>query len=215
MAERQLAMLAGGGHARVLLDALERSGKRVSAIIDPAIATGQHVFGVPVAGDDSWLDTVSSFDYALVNGAGALPHSILRRRLYECGKQRGFSFVRVVHPAAIIGGHVELREGAQIMAGAILQCSIRVCANVVINTGARLDHDCEIAEHAFVGPGVILCGNVRVGPQAFIGAGAVVLPGIVIGAGSVIGAGAVVTRDVGEGELVMGNPAVLKTDEQA
>jgi len=213
MAEQQIAMLAGGGHARVLLDALERSGTRVSAILDPAIAAGQQVCGVPVLGDDSWLDAVSAADYMLVNGAGALPRSTLRQRLFERGKQIGFPFITVVHPATTIGHQVELMEGVQIMAGAILQCGTRLHANVVINTGVRVDHDCEIGEHVFVGPGAILCGNVRVGPQAFIGAGAVVLPGTEIGVGAVIGAGAIVTKNVRDGVLVIGNPAAEKLDE--
>ena len=213
MAKKELAMLAGGGHACVLLDALERSGVRVNAIVDPAIAIGQRVFGVPVVGDDSWLDVVSVEDYMLVNGAGALPRSTLRQRLFERGKQNGFVFIKVVHPATTIGHDVELMEGAQIMAGAILQFGSRVHTNAVINTGARIDHGCEIGEHVFIGPGAILCGNVRAGPRAFIGAGAVVLPGIEIGTAAVIGSGAIVTKNVRAGTLVIGNPAIEKKEK--
>lgn len=208
MTKRQLVMLAGGGHARVVLDAVERSGRKVCAILDPSIAKGQQVFGVPVVGDDSWLDGVSAADYLLINGAGALPRKTTRQRLYERAKQRGFTFATVTHPSAILGRQVELLEGTQIMAGTTVQCGSRVGINSVINTGAQLDHDCQIGEHAFIGPGVVLCGNVCVGSQAFVGAGAVVLPGVAIGECSIIGAGAVVTRNVPEGTLVVGNPAV-------
>jgi maltose O-acetyltransferase len=48
---------------------------------------------------------------------------------------------------------------------------------------------------------------VRIGNDAWIGGGAIILPGITIGDGAVIGAGSVVTRDVAEGQTVMGNPA--------
>lgn len=214
MSKRQLAMLAGGGHARVVLDALLCAGAQVAGIMDPAYAVGHKIFGVSVVGNDDWLETVTPDDYRLVNGAGAVPRSQLRQRLFDSGKQRGFAFATVVHPSAIIGREAEVLEGAQIMAGAIVQCCVRVGENAVINTGASIDHDCSIAAHAFVGPGAILCGDVRIAQQVFIGAGAVVLPGIAIGAGAVIGAGAIVTRNVPEGALMIGNPAVQKKGDR-
>ena len=48
---------------------------------------------------------------------------------------------------------------------------------------------------------------VWIGNDAWIGGGAIILPGVTIGDGAVIGAGSVVTRDVAEGQTVMGNPA--------
>lgn len=210
MAERRLAMLAGGGHARVLIDALECSGAHVSVILDPAIGVGQRVFGVPVVGDEGWLSSVSVTDFVLVNGVGSQPRSRLRKNIFERAVQSGFSFATVIHPSTIISRQVELLQGAQVMAGAIVQCSTRIGVNTIINTGARVDHDCEIADHSFVGPGAIICGGVRVGMHSYIGAGAVILPGIVIGTDAVVGAGAIVTRDVDAGTLVIGNPAIQK-----
>src|SRR5207237_10912136 len=48
---------------------------------------------------------------------------------------------------------------------------------------------------------------VRIGSDVWIGGGAIILPGVTIGDGAVIGAGSVVTRNVGEGQMVTGNPA--------
>ncbi|WP_158306972.1 acetyltransferase [Solidesulfovibrio fructosivorans] len=207
MPESKLVMLAGGGHARVLIDAVERTGACVSAILDPGIAVGQKILGVSVVGDESWLSTISPLEFTLVNGIGAQPRSTARQSVYDRCRECGFSFATVLHPAAVISVHVELCEGAQLMAGAIVQCSARVGVNTILNTGSRIDHDCEIADHAFVGPGAILCGNVHIGRKAFVGAGAVVLQGRRIGADAVVAAGAVVTKDVPDGSLVKGNPA--------
>jgi len=51
--------------------------------------------------------------------------------------------------------------------------------------------------------------DVRIGNNVFIGLGAIILPGISIGSGSIVGAGAVVTKDVGDLQIVAGNPARL------
>jgi maltose O-acetyltransferase len=48
---------------------------------------------------------------------------------------------------------------------------------------------------------------VRIGRDVWIGGGAILLPGVTVGDNAVIGAGSVVTRDVGEGDTVVGNPA--------
>jgi UDP-perosamine 4-acetyltransferase len=207
MAKSKLAILGGGGHARVLLDGIYRSGAHVSAIIDPGISIDHTIFGVPVVGGEDWLTEVSAAEYLIINGIGAQPRLTLRQSVYDRVKQLNFNFLTVVHPSADVGLNVELFEGSQIMAGAIVQCSTRIGINSIINTGAKVDHDCEIDNHVFIGPGATLCGNVRIGSGAYIGAGAIVLPGIVIGAGAIVGAGAVVTRDVDEGAEMIGIPA--------
>lgn len=208
MRDRPIYMLGAGGHGHVVLDALLQSGKRVAGILDPGLKPGQEIFNVPVLGSDRWLDGVNAADVLLINGLGALPGSHGRRELFEMCKKRGFSFLTLCHPSALLGRDSLLAEGCQIMAGAVLQCRAGIGENAVINTRASVDHGCHIGAHAFVSPGVVLCGEVHVGDQAFIGAGAVILPRIEIGTGAIVGAGAVVVRPVPAGFIVGGNPAV-------
>lgn len=207
MHKRRILLLAAGGHGSVVLDALLASGTRVAGIIDPGRPVGSAVFDVPVLGGDEWLDHAKPDDIFLVNGIGANPCNNLRSRFFDTWKQRGFDFLSVQHPSAVVGRGTSLSEGSQIMAGSVLQCRVSIADNVVINTRASIDHDCKIGVHAFIGPGVTLCGDVCIGDNAFLGAGAIVLPGISVGNNAIIGAGAVVTRDVHSGELVVGNPA--------
>jgi len=48
---------------------------------------------------------------------------------------------------------------------------------------------------------------VRIGKDVWIGARAIILPGVEIADHAVVGAGSVVTKNVGEWEIVAGNPA--------
>jgi lipopolysaccharide transport system ATP-binding protein len=52
-------------------------------------------------------------------------------------------------------------------------------------------------------------GDMVIGNDVWIGILAMILPGVQIGDGAVIGAGSVVARDVGDYEIVAGNPARL------
>jgi UDP-perosamine 4-acetyltransferase len=205
---KRVFLLGGGGHARVVLDALLSSGVNVDGILDPGLKVSDQVFGVSVMGGDEALDQVVTTDVLLVNGLGANPWVRNRRKLFEDLKVRGFSFAAVRHPSAVIGSECALGESSQIMAGVVLQNRARIADNAVINTRASVDHDCVIGAHSFIAPGVVLSGGVLVGESVFVGAGAVVLPGIEIGANVVIGAGAVVTQSVPEGWIVAGSPAV-------
>lgn len=53
---------------------------------------------------------------------------------------------------------------------------------------------------------------VKIGKYVFVGAGAKILPGVTVGDGSLIAAGSIVTKDVGDFEIVSGNPAKVIGD---
>jgi sugar O-acyltransferase (sialic acid O-acetyltransferase NeuD family) len=206
---KSVYLLGGGGHGRVVLDALLSSNVNVAGVLDPDLKTGDHVFRIPVMGGDEFLDQLAPTDVLLINGLGANPYVGNRKILFERMKSRGFLFDMARHPFTVIGRECDLGEGSHIMAGAVLQNRTRIGNNVVINTCASLDHDCVLGIHAFISPGAKLCGNVTISESAFIGAGAIILPGIQIGADAVVGAGAVVTKNVSDGWVVAGNPAVM------
>lgn len=205
--DKTLYLLGGGGHGRVVVDALGSSGVQLAGILQPDSDVGTCVLGVPILGDDEVLDGKSAADVLLVNGLGANPNTGPRRRLFEAMKDRGFAFAQVQHNSVIVGLECTLGEGSHFMAGVVVQNSVRVGQNAVINTRASIDHECVIGDHAFVSPGAILCGNVVVGESAFVGAGAIAVSGVKIGSEAIVGAGAVVTRDVAPGSIVVGNPA--------
>ncbi len=208
LAPEAVYLLAGGGHAHVVLDALLSDGVQVAGILDPNLTPGERLFGIPVLGGDDYLVGLSAKDILLVNGLGANPETSGRAGLFNAMKARGFAFGSVRHRSAITGRECELGEGCQMMAGVVLQCRVRLGNNAVINTRASVDHDCTIGSHAFISPGAILCGDVTVAECAFVGAGAVILPGVSIGESAVVGAGAMVTKPVSAGWIVAGNPAV-------
>jgi UDP-perosamine 4-acetyltransferase len=208
MANQLVYLLGGGGHGRVVLDALLSNGVKVAGIVDPGFEVGHKVFDIPVMGGDGWLDGIAPGEAVLANGLGANPTTRIRTEIFTQRKRLGFTFLTLLHPVAILGRDSSLAEGCQIMAGAVIQCCVRIDVNAVINTRASVDHDCHIGAHAFISPGATICGEVRVHDEVFIGASAVLLPGVEIGRGAIVGAGAVVTRSVAEGLVVAGNPAV-------
>lgn len=200
-------ILGAGGHGRVVLDALIAEGISVTGFLDASPQLSR-TLTCPVLGGDEYLDHVEITNTFLVNGLGANPQTFRRRHIFEKMQARGFRFKSLQHPSAIVSKAVNIGQGCQIMAGAVMQPGVTLQENVVINTRASIDHDCIIDSHAFIAPGAILCGQVEVAISAFIGAGAVILPNIKIGKNSIIGAGAVVKQSIPDGWIVSGNPAI-------
>lgn len=201
------AVFGGGGHARVLIDALFASGAgRPVAVLDanPSLRGGD-VLGVPVlGGDDARLPKgVTHF----VVGVGSTGDASARRRVYRAALARGLKPLAVVHPAATVSRFARLGPGCAVFAGAVVNAGASLGENSVVNTGAVVEHDCVVGDGAHVATGACLAGTVTLGEDAHVGAGAVVRQGARIGARAVIGAGAAVVTDVPAGRTYAGVPA--------
>ena len=188
-------IIGGGGHAKVLLDTLQMCHRDVLGITDvnPEL---QAVLGIPVMGDDEAVLSHPPGQVQLVNGIGSVSQPVLRKEIYEKFKASGYTFSQVIHPSAIISKESTLAEGAQVLAGSVVQTGCWIGENSIINSRASIDHDCRIGNHVHIAPGVTLSGNVEVGELTHIGTGAAVIQGIQIGRKSIIGAGVTITKNV-------------------
>jgi UDP-perosamine 4-acetyltransferase len=201
-------LLGAGGHAKVLIEALLQSGKAITGIVDPdPKLTDTKILGVPVLGGDDVVNEFPPSQVHLVNGLGSVGLPVKRQQLFERFKGTGYNFATVVHPSAVVASDVVLGEGAQVMAGVVIQPGCRIGINSIINTRASVDHDCIIDNHVHISPGVTLSGGVAVGVCSHIGTGATVIQGISISNGCLVAAGAVVTKDISDGTKVRGVPA--------
>ena len=205
----EIILLGGGGHARVLIDLIKTSGKyKLAGILDPQLKAGSSIMDISVLGDDSLLSML--YERGIRNaciGVGSVKDNTKRKNLFLKTKETGFTFPCLVHTTAVISEKAVLSEGAQIMAGAIIQTDSRIGENTLINTGAVIEHDCIIGKHVHICSGAVLSGGCIIDDGAFIGAGSTVKQGIRIGKNSVTGAGSVVIENVYDGVVVKGVPA--------
>ena len=210
---RAPVLLGGGGHARVLADALLAGGRPPAGYVAPRNA-GELLPGIPWLGDDDWLQRQPP-DTPLVDGLGSAPDTGPRRALWERFRALGFRFVTVVHPAATVAASATLGEGCQVLAGAVVNAGAELGANSIVNSRAVVEHDCRLAAHCHVASGAVLCGAVTLEECVHVGAGATVLQGLRIGTGAIVAAGATVIDDVESLTLVAGVPARVKRRIQA
>jgi len=201
-----IIVIGGGGHAKVLIDALRLQSPNLLGYTDPALSM-QDYQGVCHLGDDHIIEKYLPSEILLVNAIGSISWTSLRRQIFEKFKKMGYSFASVIHPSSVISPGASLSEGVQVMAGAIVQTGCHVGINTIINTRVSLDHDCMVGSHVHIAPGVTLSGGVHIEDDVHIGTGTTVIQQIRIHNKSVIGAGSLVIRNVPAHRTVYGVPA--------
>lgn len=86
--------------------------------------------------------------------------------------------------------------------GITIEDDVQIAANVQLLTNNHDPYERQI----------LICKPILIKKGAWIGAGATITPDVTIGKYAIVGASAVFTHDVGDYEVVVGNPArVIKT----
>ncbi|WED41919.1 acetyltransferase [Legionella cardiaca] len=201
MHTKQLTIIGGGGHSKVVIDALELcEGNNIISLCDDNPQVVGKIVGGHVVATTPPLSQISA------NVHVAIGNNQVREKIYRSLSKNAALFT-IIHPSAVISKTAEIAGGSFIAANAILAPDSNIGEGCIINHGAIVDHDVNIGPYSHIAPNSTLGGNVSIGVGVLIGSGAVVLPGIMIGNGATVGAGAVVTRNVPENSVVKGVPA--------
>lgn len=201
-----LVIYGAGGHAKVVIDAIEMRGIAVDIQLadDRPEAKGTVFFGYSVLGGQQEL---LALPIPRPKVMPAIGDNISRLSALHWLKSNGFGLETVVHPSVRIGRGVHVGDGAFLAGGVVVNADSVIGEGAIINTSASVDHDCVLGEGVHVAPGCHLCGNVTIGAGTLLGAGTVVIPGVRIGARVLVGAGSTVLNDIPDGARVVGSPA--------
>jgi sugar O-acyltransferase (sialic acid O-acetyltransferase NeuD family) len=202
---RVVLYAVSSGNASELLETVQRLGGEVAAAI-------RNVPGLPVPAEiESFVD-VDALDPRLLELEFAVPQTTpsLRREASADARRRGFTrAATLIDAAASVASTARLGSGCYVAPGAVVGAGAELGEGCLINRLSSVAHHAQLGDYASTGPSAVMSGECRIGAGAFVGAGAVVAPRVTVGDGAVVGAGAVVIRDVGPGEVVVGNPARL------
>jgi acetyltransferase EpsM len=192
-------LYGASGHAKVIIDILEKNGITISGLIDsnPGIKT---LMGYEVK---SGIGEISQADYSVLISIG---NNAVRKRVAESLRT---TFTNAIHPNAVLSDHISLGTGIAIMAGAVVNSDVTIGSHVILNTNCTVDHDCSIGNFVHISPNAALAGNVEVGEGSHVGISACVIQGVKIGRWATIGAGAVIIKDVPDYAVVVGNPGKI------
>jgi sugar O-acyltransferase (sialic acid O-acetyltransferase NeuD family) len=204
---RSLVVLGAGGHAKVIIAAIEALGWRIAGVFDDDSSLwNTHVLGHPVVGSVAQAAENQQRDAVI-----AIGDNRIRRRIAETLQ---FNWPTIIHPCTWVAPSASIGAGTVLFAGAIVQPDVKLGEHCIVNTLAGVDHDCIVSDYVHLCPGVKLAGGVAIEQGVMVGTGAVVLPNKRIGSWSIVGAGAVVNRDFDAYSTVVGVPARLSSSKE-
>lgn len=205
----RVVIVGAGGHARELLDILDRCPglEAVGFVSEEASEHGTSVCGLPVLGG---LDRLEGLVRPEKTGS---PVRVVLGVGSPAVKQRWAADPRVaplpilVDPSAITSRRsLYLGSGVVLCANAIISNHVTLGDHVHVNRGAQVAHDCTVGSYTHLAPGSVMSGRCHVGAMCEIGANATILPGVSVGDRCVVGAGAVVAGDLPPGTVVAAEP---------
>lgn len=208
---KQLAIIGASGHAKVIIDIVEKEGKhQIAGLIDRSYRENESVLGYPVIGRDEALPSLI-IEHKIDGVIIAIGDNYIRSKVAEkltqiCCELKFFS---AIHPTVSIAKDVLIGDGTVIMAGVSINSSCEIGCHCILNTNSSLDHDATMADFSSLAPGGTIGGNVRVGKYSAIGIGATIIHNVNIGEYTVIGAGSTVLKDTESLIVAYGSPAKM------
>ena len=130
-----------------------------------------------------------------------------RKKCISYIKEKGGSFLTLVHPAAYVYCKENLGEGCFVTPLASIGVDVKVGPYSIIQGGAMIGHDAVIGSNVRIDCNVVCVGGIHIGNDVCIHTGAVINHGVTVGDGSTVGAMSFVIRNVKPGTTVFGCPA--------
>ena len=178
---QSLILIGGGGHAKVVYDALKAQGGTLSGYIDPNASTWLQQYGVPMLTEAQLTERLGTHPKLVMGFVGLNCDSLERRyTALERHMEQGAVFPIIIHPSAVISPSAMISPGVQVMAGAVINSHARIGEGAIINTGAVVEHDAQVGAGVHIAPRAVVLGGAQVGEISYIGSGAVIVQQTVV-----------------------------------
>ena len=127
--------------------------------------------------------------------------------LYEELGLRDEMMASFVHPLAYVAPNVIIENGAVILPYVMVSAGAIIGANSLIMVGATIGHNTHLAPFTHIASQAVVGAYIKTSTGTHVGLNATIREYITIGKYSTIGMGAVLTKNVGDHEMWIGNPA--------
>ncbi len=196
---RNLIIIGGGGHAKVVADIAVQTGYNVLGFLDDNSDVCE-LLGFKRLGNIA--DCVKyGKEVAFVIAIG---NNKIRKEIFS---KYDLNYITLIHPTAIIGPQVSVGTGTVVMAGVIINACAKIGVQSIVNTACVVEHDVVIGDFTMLAPHSTVCGFTKIGNNCWVGAGATINNVMKICDDCIIGAGATVIRSIEKAGTYVGVPA--------
>lgn len=204
---KQLVILGGGGHGRVVAESAELSGLYDNIVfLDDKYPKETINSQWSIVGElDNWSSYIDQAEFIVAIGINKF-----RLAMTDVIADGGGKLATVIHPTAVVSQYASIDAGTVVCANSTINIGATIGRACIINTNASVDHDCAIADGVHVSPGSNIAGQVTIKQAVWVGIGATINECLTIGENTIIGGGASVIHDAEANSLYVGVPANKK-----
>ncbi len=130
-----------------------------------------------------------------------------KEKYIEIIKNKGGSFLTLIHPTSIVFDKVELGEGVVITPFCIISANVKIGKFSTIQPYSNIGHDSQIGDFCSIESFSFLGGFSRLGNYVTLHTRSTIMPHVKVGDNSIVGAGSIVLKNVRENTTVFGIPA--------
>lgn len=163
--------------------------------------------GLPVVDFEKVQENYSPSEFMLFAPMTGRKMNKLRAKVYNEGKQKGYTFISYISSKATICDN-KIGENCFILEDNTIQPFTKIGNNVVLWSGNHIGHHGEIKDHVFFTSHVVLSGHCVVESYCFFGVNATIRDYTHLAEGSLIAMGASLTKQNTDAwSVYVGNPA--------
>lgn len=119
-------------------------------------------------------------------------------------------FMNFIHPSVMLAKSACIGYGNIILANVVVNCNVKMGNFNTVNSGTLLGHDIIIGNNNYFAGQVCVGSGLVIGNENFIGLNSSIRNGITIGNENVVGMSSNITKNVGDKNILYGNPAQIK-----
>ena len=163
--------------------------------------------GYPVLGTFSDIGRLIEEGYYFIYTVYKMGEQDARMDLFEKLDIPDSRLCTFIHPQAYVAPSAEIGPGCVVLANSSISPMTTIGKCSLILNNVNIGHDNKIGDFTKFTANSSIGGDLVIGDGAWFGLNCTVRGKVNIGERSVIGIGAVLTKDVGEDEIWVGNPA--------
>lgn len=207
---KKILILGGKGTASVIAHSIIHAndiGYNKAQFVGYVNDNENEIEGYPVIGKFSEIKDLVEQGYYFINTVykmGGQDERIEKFEGLNIPDERLFTFI---HPLSYVASTAELGPGCVVLANSAISPSTKIGKCCLVLNNVNIGHDNIIGNYVKFTANSSVGGDLIIGDGSWFGLNCTVRGKLKIGEKSVVGIGAVVTKNIGNNEIWVGNPA--------
>jgi sugar O-acyltransferase (sialic acid O-acetyltransferase NeuD family) len=210
---KKVIILGGIGNGSVIANAMIDANKRgeqeweFAGYLNDRIAAGDNIESHPVLGKlGDWMKFAEAGCF-FINSIYRIDGQQPRIDLFESLHIPDDRLATFIHSLAYVAPNALLGPGTVVMPHAAISAATTIGKGCLVMVGAAILHNTQIGSYCHFAAQCCVGANMTIADGVHIGLNATTRENLSIGRNATLGMGSVLTKDMGEHEIWVGNPA--------